>query len=365
MKTKFSFSKKPHTSLLLAIATLLLLPMQSAIFAGSGTWLSMPGSGDWNLGTNWSSGTVPNGSSDTATFAVSNQTAVDISAITTVDGITFNSGASAFTITVNPVITLNISGTGITNSSGITQNFVTAVGGGIAFTNNATAGSMTSFTNNGSTSGVLSGASTQFFDTSTAGSGSFTNNAATVSGAGGGFTQFIGTDATHFSTAGSAAITNNGATVSGAGAGSTQFAGTSTAGSAAITNNGGTVSGAAGGFTLFGDSSKAGSATLVANGGVGQGGLISFQGSSTGDMSTVKVYDNGSLDISGHNPGSVTIGSLEGSGNVFLGGNNLTVGSNNLSKTFSGVMQDGGTGGSLTKIGTGTFTFNGFTTYTA
>src|SRR6266567_3640419 len=42
-------------------------------------------------------------------------------------------------------------------------------------------------------------------------------------------------------------------------------------------------------------------------------------------------------------------------------GNNLTVGSNNLSKTFSGVMQDGGIeggiGGSLTKIGTGTLTF--------
>ena len=64
----------------------------------------------------------------------------------------------------------------------------------------------------------------------------------------------------------------------------------------------------------------------------------------------------------------MTIGSIEGEGNVFLGANNLTVGSNNLSTTFSGVIQDGGqnggTGGSLTKIGTGTFTLTGANTYT-
>jgi autotransporter-associated beta strand protein len=66
----------------------------------------------------------------------------------------------------------------------------------------------------------------------------------------------------------------------------------------------------------------------------------------------------------------VTIGSLEGNefSNVFLGANNLTVGSNNLSTTFSGVIQDGGfeggTGGSLTKIGSGTLILSGANTYT-
>src|SRR4029453_1087628 len=53
---------------------------------------------------------------------------------------------------------------------------------------------------------------------------------------------------------------------------------------------------------------------------------------------------------------------------VFLGANNLTVGSNSLSTTFSGVIQDGGqnggTGGSLTKIGSGTFVLTGANTYT-
>ena len=74
----------------------------------------------------------------------------------------------------------------------------------------------------------------------------------------------------------------------------------------------------------------------------------------------MEVFGNGRLDISGHeniffpfSPAPVTIGSIEGNGDVFLGDNNLIVGSNNQSTTFSGVMQDGGqargAGGSLTQ----------------
>jgi autotransporter-associated beta strand protein len=81
----------------------------------------------------------------------------------------------------------------------------------------------------------------------------------------------------------------------------------------------------------------------------------------------VEVFGNGNLDISAHNAPGVTVGSIEGSGNVFLGANNLTVGSNNLSTTFSGVIQDGGfnggAGGSLTKIGTGTLSLTNSNTY--
>jgi autotransporter-associated beta strand protein len=60
----------------------------------------------------------------------------------------------------------------------------------------------------------------------------------------------------------------------------------------------------------------------------------------------------------------VTIGSIEGEEFTFvsLGANNLTVGSNNLSTTFSGVID--GFGGSLTKIGTGTLELTGADTYT-
>ena len=53
----------------------------------------------------------------------------------------------------------------------------------------------------------------------------------------------------------------------------------------------------------------------------------------------MEVFDNGYLDISGHQSG-VTIGSIEGSGNVYLGANNLTVGTNNIDTSFSGVISN-------------------------
>ena len=65
--------------------------------------------------------------------------------------------------------------------------------------------------------------------------------------------------------------------------------------------------------------------------------------------------------IATHNAPGVTIGSLEGTGAVSLGANNLRVGSNNRRTTFSGVIQDGG---SLTKLGTGTLMLTGANTYT-
>jgi autotransporter-associated beta strand protein len=57
-----------------------------------------------------------------------------------------------------------------------------------------------------------------------------------------------------------------------------------------------------------------------------------------------------------------------GTGNVFLGANNLSIGSNGRSAVFSGVIQDGGanggTGGSLTKTGSGTLTLSNANFYT-
>ena len=101
-----------------------------------------------------------------------------------------------------------------------------------------------------------------------------------------------------------------------------------------------------GGYTSFQNSSTAHFSTLIANGGTdgGQGGQVLFEDASEGGTSQIEVFGNGNLDISLHNTPGVTIGSIEGDGNVFLGANNLTVG-NNLSTTFSGVIQDGGEGG--------------------
>ncbi len=66
--------------------------------------------------------------------------------------------------------------------------------------------------------------------------------------------------------------------------------------------------------------------------------------------------------MSGLTATGMTAGSIEGAGSYVLGAKELTVGSNNLSTTVSGVIS--GPGGSLTKIGTGTLTLTNTETYT-
>ena len=154
----------------------------------------------------------------------------------------------------------------------------------------------------------------------------------------------------------------------------TFFLETSTAGHSTLINNGGAVSGASGGKVVFapikgdGQTPTAGNATLIANGGLGggAGGLIDFRESSSGGTARVELFGNGSLDISAHGRPAMAVGSIEGKGNVFLGARKLTVGSNNLSTIFSGVITDGivGTGGSLSKIGKGKLSLTNANTYT-
>jgi Passenger-associated-transport-repeat len=454
-----------------AILTLLLSTASSSL-AASAKWRANPFTGNWNDPINWTVGGPPNGPADTATFNTSTKTALSLSLNTEVNRTAFKAGASGFTIIASPTFTFTLSGVGITNNSGITQNFVSAVDGAgntgvILFTNSATAGSLTTFTNNGSTLSGAFGGTVFFSGTSTAGSGTFTNNGTAVSGAFGGETAFNDTSTagngtfitnggavtdpnattegtTQFfntSTAGSGTFTTNGTAVTGAAGGIVAFNDTSTAGngtfttnggavtdpngitecaqvfvnssatagSGTFTTNGGAVTGAIGGFLQFNDTSTAGNgsitinggaviganrghlnfwntstasnATLIANPGPGSptdlvGGIIRFIDDSTGGTARVEVFGNGAagdttngnLDISFHNTPGMTIGSIEGSGAVFLGAFKLTVGSNNLSTAFSGVIEDGGmnggTGGSLTKIGTGTLTLSGTNTYT-
>lgn len=70
------------------------------------------------------------------------------------------------------------------------------------------------------------------------------------------------------------------------------------------------------------------------------------------------VTVNGTLDVNGQTD---TINGLSGSGSVTLGAGSLTVGDNNATSTFGGVVSGSG---SLTKGGTGTHTLAGTNTYT-
>jgi polyisoprenoid-binding protein YceI len=91
MKTKLTTSNssalsgliKPTLRAALLLALLSLFAIQPSQ-AGSATWKLDPATSDWNTSTNWTPVTVPNGPSDVATFATSNQTAVSLSGSTEV-----------------------------------------------------------------------------------------------------------------------------------------------------------------------------------------------------------------------------------------------------------------------------------------
>jgi hypothetical protein len=150
-----------------------------------------------------------------------------------------------------------------------------------------------------------------------------------------------------------------------------QFQNSSTAGSASITNNAQTAflhSGSAGtaniinnGTVQFSQSSTAGSATVTTN----NAAIVHFLDTSTGGNARFITNAGGKFDMSALTSAGMTAGSIQGAGNYLLGSKTLTVGSNNLSTMVAGVISDGGgTGGALTKVGTGTLTVTGINTYT-
>src|SRR5215471_17938282 len=83
-------------------------------FAGSATWRDDAPSPYWHIATNWTPATVPNSPTDTATFDVSQATGITLSTSVLLNGMVFNPGASAYTISLTGY--LNPSGTGIVNN---------------------------------------------------------------------------------------------------------------------------------------------------------------------------------------------------------------------------------------------------------
>jgi autotransporter-associated beta strand protein len=375
--------------------------------ATDGTWLAAPATGDWNTGTNWtSSPTVPDG---TASFGTSAQTTVSFSATTSVGTIQFNAGAPTYTLVGNgQSVTLN--GTGIVNNSAVTQNFtVVTPGSSLNITNSASLGNLavnnrqllqfnntstagTANITNGGLTAIPGGAldTLNFKDSSTAGSATILNQVSGLaffvnSSTAGNAVIFNTTGAQLMfqdtSTAGSATITNfTGAT--------TRFQNSATAGTANITNTLGTVSffdnSTAGSATItnnfdltFSGSSTAGSAiiannlllnfALSATAGnavitTSNSATVFFNNSTTGGNARFITQSGGTFDMSGLTSAGMTAGSIEGAGSYVLGSKNLTTGGNNLSTEVDGVIS--GSGGSLTKVGTGKLTLTATETYT-
>jgi autotransporter-associated beta strand protein len=346
---------------------------------------------------------VPDDPADTATFDFSNITGISQSQRIDVAEIIFQPGASAFTITSERM--LHIYGTGVTNNSGMMQNFVApGQGTSIHFHNSATAGENTVFTqasgssvaqtkiafhdtsSAGSATFINQGnaqaaSGTRFYDSATAASGTFINQAGTDNGgcvfffntARAGSATFVceGTtsvnrlpafmDFDNRSSAEDATITINGASTDGVSPGFLEFYNRASAGNAKVIANGGTARRASGGsISFYFSTPTADNATFIINGGTngGLGGRLEFWSGSLGGTAQVKVFDNGTVDLSNHDRGTVSIGSIAGTGLVLLGTTNLIVGTNNFTTAFSGSIRDSALppGASFTKIGSGNLT---------
>jgi autotransporter-associated beta strand protein len=293
--------------------------------------------------------------------------------------ISLNGSADAGNAILDNGVALGSGATGIGNGNNASNSFLTGTvnvtgntlgGGALSFNDSASAGSAS--LNNGV---VVSGGGTNngIGNSDGLGNGNFTVNV-TGNTLGGGALSFNDS-----ANAGSATI-DNGVTLNG----NNGIGNNNGGGNVAVANN--TIRG---GTVTFGGSSSAGTATILngatlsngagidnvagalsdANGNRILGGTVLFAGTSTGDTATIDNGVGGTLDISGHT-GGVGIGKVSGGvGSVIdLGANTLTLGGLNTSDVIDGVIQDGGTsggtGGALTKIGSGTLTLTGISTFT-
>ncbi|MBA3962079.1 MAG: hypothetical protein H0X40_09280 [Chthoniobacterales bacterium] len=357
--------------------------------AGSATWAFTPASGDWNTAANWLPATVPNDPADVATFDVTRVAHLSLSASVQVDSLVFNPGATGYTIilgTSPTSITLTIGGAGIVNNSGIVQNFVvnSLPSNQINFTGPARAGVMTVFTNvAGGNLGLAT--SEQFFDQSSADHATFISdgNSAQMNSLTPGVLFLDDSTADHAvliinpgrtlsaqtifggnSTAGNATVTANGGTLSHKFGGRATITGTATGGDATITATGSDVAGGTGGFINCMDLSTLGNATVILQGGAVAGGILQLATQSPAGFARIEVFGNGILEVFQGMP-MMTIGSLEGDGNVELEGATLTIGGNSLSTTFSGVIVDvdGGPAGAISKVSSTSLELSGANTY--
>jgi autotransporter-associated beta strand protein len=322
MKTSSSL-RLPRVVVLILFA-ILLAPNPAR--ADSATWNLNPISNDWNTATNWMPNTVPNGPTDTATFATSQTTAITPMAPTEVNSIIFSPGAPMFTITSGLGAPLTVSGTGIVNNSGLTQSFVSPAGPStgplsIFFTNGASAGMQTTFTNSGAAEVNGLGGLTQFSGTASAGSATFTNETGKFAG---GVTEFLDD-----STAGQGTFINTGGLAAG---GSTIFRGNSTAGTASFINDNGTNGDLVGGVDFY-DNASADHGVFTNN------GRMIFSNNSTAGNGTFTT------------DGNLTIQDTASAGNAnftFFNGSNLDMYGGTLSKAT--VTAKGGASNSSTVL---------------
>jgi autotransporter-associated beta strand protein len=276
----------------------------------------------------------------------------------------------------------------ITNEGGASATGDGYYGGftniGYNVSDRASAGGAT-FMNNGGTVDGSSGGFTFVLDASTAEGATFISNPGAVSGARAGYTwvalyspgnihnsTFIANAATVIGAEGGwaeidggtsegANFVANGATIANAQGGQIYVYGGD--GYATFRGKGGRGSGAQGGLIDLFNLPNSDQTVVIAEAGRngGLGGSIIVEEDALLDQGQFQLHGNGTLDLTNATTQIVSIGSLAGNGIVSLAGHTLSIGSNNLSTSFSGLIQESG---GVIKLGSGMLTLTGANSYT-
>ncbi len=316
------------------VAALLIFTGAAPTGAATSVWTGVVNASFTNAG-NWDNSTVP---TDNAEFGVAPITSISVTADPLINSMTFDASASSYTFAIGSI---DIYGAGIINNSSSSQTLSVLQFGNLVFHNTTQTADVNLETHQGSL---------YFHDSSSAATAKITNFS-------GGVTVFH-----EQSTAADSIIGNqnggllifydsssaNDAVINSSGA--IAFDNASTVGNATITNNNF-------GQIVFVDSATADHSKIL-----NSDQVYFFDATSGGQAEIINVDPYGYVDISGIKTSGLTLGSIGGGGNFYLGSKSLTEGGNGVSTTVTGAIE--GPGGSLIKVGTGTLTLSGANIYT-
>ncbi|MET2826074.1 autotransporter domain-containing protein [Mesorhizobium shangrilense] len=325
-----------------------LVGIAAATSAGAQQWTGQTSS-NYLDGANWSGGAVPTSGADIAFGAGAETTTVNLDTpnpggYVTVGTVSFNNSASAYTVNVSNGAYLNING-GVNNTSGVTQNFTV--------------------------SGAWDAGS--FINIRNADAGS--NVVYTVNAYGG--VAFYSTDASPASGA-NARFVLDGGNISLSGSGTLKLG--SVEGSGALTFYGSSPS-STGTFeigalntdtTLNGQIYEAGDGTLsltkVGSGTLTLTGASTYKGGTTLSEGTLLIGNDAALGTGGLSMASGTTFGASGAHTfaqaITLAAGSETIDTSNGDLTLSSGISESGGAATLTKVGSGTLTLNGASSYT-